>query len=72
MVFRLQLPHSEITDVLDTKNFATSSTLYTFPPRIYETNDLNLMLEHLLPGDVKTKKTNDDIRQRSILSTKEM
>ena len=37
----------------------------TRPPRIFETSDLTLKLESLLPNDAKVNTTIDDIRLRT-------
>ena len=74
----MQLTYDEIVDILDMKYIAGSTngyTLagstngYTLPHGIYEITDNNLMLEILLPNEVKVNITIDDIRLRSNLNT---
>ena len=69
MVFRMELPYSEIEKILVTKYIDAKSTGNTFPPGIYEITDINLMLKFLLPDDVKVNITIDDIRLKSSLTT---
>ena len=62
--------YSEITERLDTKFNATSSTGCSFTPGRFEISDLNLMLKSILPDDVKVIIIIDDIRLRANLSSK--
>ena len=52
MVFRMELTYSEIEEILDTKNIATSSTRYTLPTGVRELSDINLMLKSILSNEV--------------------
>ena len=47
------LTYNEIENILDMKYLDAKSTGYTFPLGIYQVYDCNLMLKHLLPGDVE-------------------
>ena len=69
MVLRLELTYHEVEKILDTKHIDAKSAGYSFPPGIYETTDINLMLKSLLPADVKVNITNDDFGKKSSLTT---
>ena len=55
MVYRFQLTHDEIIDILDLKYIPTTTIGYTLPPVIFEFIDISLMLKSLLPNEVKVK-----------------
>ena len=67
MVYGFQLTYDEIMDILDLKYIATKRTGYSLDPGIYEGDDLNNTLKHILPDDVKVNITIDDIRIKSNL-----
>ena len=68
MVYRVQLTHYEIKDILDVKYIAGTTSGHTLPPAVYEISDINLMLKCLLPGKVKVNVTIDEIRLKSKLN----
>ena len=43
--------------MLDIKYIGAKATGYALPPAMYKNNDLNLMLESLLPNEVNVKVT---------------
>ena len=63
----MQLTYDEIIDVLDLNYIPTKRTGYSLNPGIYEVVDLNNVLEHILPDNVKVIITIDDIRLKSKL-----
>ena len=63
----MQLTCDEIIDVLDLKYISTERRGYSLNPGIYEVNDLNNMLKHILPNNVKVNVRIDDIRLKSNL-----
>ena len=65
----MELTYDEIVDVLHLNYLAGSSTGYTLRGGIFESSDNNLMLNFLLPDEVKLKFTIDDIRLKSNLTT---
>ena len=65
----MQLTDDQILDIIDIKYIGSKTVGYTLLPGIYEISVLNLMLKSLLPNEVKTKITIDDIRLRSNLTT---
>ena len=67
MVYRLQLSYDEIIDILDLKYIPTKRTGYSLNPGIYEVNDLNNTLKHILPDNVEVNITIDDIGLKSNL-----
>ena len=67
MVYRFQLTYDEIMDILDLKCIPTKRTGYSLDPGIYEVDDLNNTLKHILPDNVKVNITIDDIRLKSNL-----
>ena len=69
MVFRMESTYGEIESILETNCIPTSFSGYTFPSVIYELTDNHLLLETLLPDEVKVKSTIDDIRLTSKLTT---
>ena len=69
MVYRMQLTHNEIVDMLDVKLIAESTLGYTIPPRINEIHDNTLIIKSLLPNKVKITITIADIRLKSHLTT---
>ena len=66
LVYRMQLTYDEIIDVLDLKYISTKSIGYSLNPGIYEV-DLKNTSQHILPDNVKTTVTIDDIRLKSNL-----
>ena len=72
LVYRMQLTYDEIIDVFDLKYISTERRGYSLNPGLYEVNDLNNMLKHILPESVKVNSvkvnvTIDDIRIESNL-----
>ena len=67
--FRLELTYYEIENIIDKKYIDTSSTGYTLSEGIYEISDFNLMINSLLPDEVKVNITIDHIRLGSNLTT---
>ena len=67
LVYRMQLTYDKVIDVLDLKYISTERRGYSLNPGIYEVNDLNNMLKHILPDNVKVNVTIDDIRLKSNL-----
>ena len=65
MVFMLELTYSGIEYILDVKIIDVKSAGYTFPPRVYETIDINSMLKTLLQDEVKASITIDVNRLKS-------
>ena len=45
LVYRMEITHDEIMDVLDKNYFSSKRTGYTLPARIYELNDINKTLK---------------------------
>ena len=67
LVYRMRLSYDEIMDILDLNYIPTKRTGYSLNPGIYEVNDLNNTLKHILPDNVKVNITTDDIRLKSNL-----
>ena len=63
----MQLPYNEIKDILDVERIPTKRKGYSLKPSIYEVDDLNNILKHFLPDNVKVTNTIDDIRLKSML-----
>ena len=63
----MRLSYDEITDMLDSKYIPTKRTGYSLNPGTYEVVDLNNILKHMLPDNVKVSVTIDDIRLKSNL-----
>ena len=69
VVYRYQVTHNEIIDILDLKFIPTTTIGYTLPTGMYETIDSNLMLTSLPLGGVKLNITVGEFRLRSNLTT---
>ena len=67
LVYRMRLSYDEIMDKLDLKYIPTKRTGYSLHVDIYEIIDLNNILKHILPDNVKVNITIDDIRLKSNL-----
>ena len=67
LVYRMRLSYDEIMNILDLKYIPTKRTGYSLNPGIYEVNDLNNTLKHILTDNVKVNITIDDIRLQSNL-----
>ena len=67
MVYRLRLTYDDIVDVLCLKHISTKRTGYSLNPGIYEVNEVNNNLKHILPNNVEVSVTIDDIRLKSNL-----
>ena len=63
----MRLSYDEIMDILDLNYIPTKRTGYSLNPGIYEVDDLNNTLKHILPDNVKVNITIDDIRLKSNL-----
>ena len=63
----MQLTYDEIIDKLDVKYIPTKRTGYSLSPSFHEVIDLNIILKHILPDNVKVNITIDDIRIKSKL-----
>ena len=63
----MKLTYDEIMDILDLKYIPTKRTGYALTTSIYEIVDLNNILKHILPDNVKVSITIDDIRLKSNL-----
>ena len=61
MVYRFKLTCDENIDILDLKNFPTTTIRYTLPNGLYENSDIISMLKSLFPSKVKVDITIDDI-----------
>ena len=69
LVYRMRLSYDGIMDILDLEFIPTKRTGYSLNPGIYEVDDLNNTLKHILPDNVKLTVTIDDIRLKSNLKT---
>ena len=67
LVYRMRLSYDEIMDILDLNYIPTKRTGYSLNPGIYEVDDLNNTLKHILPDNVKVNITIDGIRIKSNL-----
>ena len=67
LVYRMRLSYDEIMNILDLKYISTKRTGYSLNPGIYEVNDLNKTLKHILPDNVEINITIDDIGLKSNL-----
>ena len=67
LVYRFRLTYDEIIDVLDLKYIPKKRTGYSLNLGIYEVDDLNNTLNHILPNNVNVNITIDDIRLKSNL-----
>ena len=67
LVYRMQLTNIEIAVLLDLKVISIKRTGYSLNPGIYEVADLNDVLKHILPDNVKINIIIDDIRLKSSL-----
>ena len=67
LVYRFQLTYDENIDKLDPKFIPTKRTSYSLALGISEIIDVNLMLKHLLPNNVKISFKIDDIGLKSSL-----
>ena len=54
------------------KYISTSTIRYTLEPGIYENSDINLMLNPLLPDEVKVNIGIDDLGLKSNLATEKL
>ena len=70
MVYRNQLTYDEFMKILDLKYIPTTTIGYTLPPGMYEIVKINFTLKSLLPKEGKANITIDDIRLKSISTTK--
>ena len=67
MVYKMQLTYDELIDFLDLKYIPTKILGFSIPPGIYEVIDINFMLKHLFPKEVKVDISTDGIRLKSNL-----
>ena len=63
----MRLSYDEIMDIIDLNYIPTKRTGYILNLGIYEVNDLNNTLKHVLPDNVKVNITIDDVRLKSNL-----
>ena len=63
----MRLSYDENIVILDLKYIPTKRTGYSLNPKIYEVDELNNTLEHILPDNVKASVTIDDIGSKSNL-----
>ena len=63
----MQLTYNEIIDIIDLEYIPTKRSGYSLNPGIYEVVDLNNTLKYILPDNVKTSITIDDIKLKSNL-----
>ena len=69
MVYRFQQTYHEIIEISDLKCIPPTSIGYTVAPGIHELTDIDMMLNSLLPTEVKTNIAIDDIRLKSNITT---
>ena len=67
MLYRFQLTYDEIIEKLDLKRIPSERTGSSLHPGIYEVADINQILKHILPNNVKVIITISDIRLKSSL-----
>ena len=67
LVYRMRLSYDEIMNILDLKYIPTKRTGYSLNPGIYDVNDLNNTLKHILPDNVEVNIIIDDIGLKSNL-----
>ena len=67
LVYRMQLTHDEIIDILDLKYIPTKRTGCSLKLGIFEVVVLNNTLKYILPDNVKVSVTIDDVRLKSKL-----
>ena len=67
MVYRFQLTYDENIDILDLEYIPSKTTGYSLPPGVYEVTDIEPILKHSLPINVKVSITNDDFILKSNL-----
>ena len=61
LVYRMRLSYGEAMDKLDLKYFPTKRIGCSLNPGLYEVVDLNNILEHILPDNVKVNIAIDDV-----------
>ena len=66
----MELTYREIEYILDMNFIEAPTTGYTLSPGIYEISDFNLIIQSLIPNDVRVKIIIDDIRWRPNLTLK--
>ena len=67
LLYRMRLIYDEIMHILDLNYISTKRIGYSLVPGIYEVDDLNNTLKHILPDNVKVSITIDEIRLKSNL-----
>ena len=65
LVNRMQLTYNEIIDIIDLEYIPTKRIGYSLNQGIYEADDLNNTLKHILPDNVKVNVNIDDISLKS-------
>ena len=65
LVYRMQVVYDEISDILDLKYIPSKRTGYSLNPGMHEVADINAILKHNIPKNVKVRNTIDDIRLKS-------
>ena len=68
MVFRMELTHHEIAEILDSNYIDEKTIGHSLPPGIYKITDLKLMLKFYTPAYVKVNTAIDDIALKSSLT----
>ena len=68
MIKKLTSKCHEVLDIKDLKGLSATTTGDTRPPGIQELSDFKLIIEYLLPKDLKVNFTKDDIRLFSNLT----
>ena len=68
LVYRFQLTYDEIIDMLDLKYIPAKRTGYSLAPGDYKITDIYLLLEHLLPNNVKSSIAVNDIRLKTSIN----
>ena len=67
MVYRLQLTYDEIIDILDLKYVPSKRTSCSLNRDMYEKIEMDTILGHILPNNVKVSIATYDIRIKSSL-----
>ena len=67
MVYIMQLTYNEIIDILDLKYISSKKTGYGLPPGLDEITNIDTILKHISPKNMKVTITIVDIRLKSNL-----
>ena len=60
LVYRMQLTHDEVIDILDLKYIPTKRKGYSIKPNIYQINDINNNLKNIFPDNMKISVSIDE------------